>query len=137
MTADTGGREFFFDGFDEGVEFSSVVATGFSLVAGSVQIGELFYQPLLILIWRTGVAAGSCSRCQPSRHCCARNALARSAQDGQTEASVAPPGIITWPTSPVSKSVLRSCTGRMHAPCSRATILTTSRASGCDKRSAR
>ena len=85
----------------------------------------------------SGVMSGSSSRCQPSRHCAARSDLARSAQAGQTEARVCPQGTSTVSVSPVSRLVRRSCTGRMHAPCSTARSRTTWRASGIAIRCAR
>ena len=84
----------------------------------------------------SGSMTGSRSRCQPSRHCAARRFLARSAHDGQTDARVCPHGTSTGSVSPVDRSVRRSWTGRMQAPCSTARSLTTSRASGIDSRSA-
>ena len=85
----------------------------------------------------SGVKSGSSSRCQPSRHCAARKALARSAQAGQTCARVCPHGTRTCVVSPVSRLVRRSWTGRMQAPCSTARSLTTCGASGMVIRSAR
>ncbi len=78
--------------------------------------------------------SGSPSRCQPSRrcsarrpcalfaqagpsrHCSARRPCARFAQAGQSVSRVAPHGTRTWVTSPVSRLVRRSWTGRMQPP---------------------
>ena len=61
-------------------------------------------------------ATGSVVRCQPSRHCAIRSSLARFAHDSHLLATVDPHGMSMICESPVSVSIRRIGTGRVHTP---------------------
>jgi hypothetical protein len=85
----------------------------------------------------SGSRIGSWSACQPCRHWALRRLRWRSAHGGHLSSVVAPHGTSTISLEPVSGSIRRNGTGRMHTPCLIATCSTTCVATGIRERAAR
>ena len=96
------------------------------LVAHRLRLSAFFHPPLLVfgrlvrVDDRLGLQVPALAALSSPQR------LARSAHAGHTVARVCPHGTRTCSTAPVPRSVRRSCTGRMQAPCSTARSLTTS-----------